>query len=231
MTKRSRTNHLLQQLSPKERSVVHHYLEPIELLFKEELYEQNKRIEYLYFPTSGVVSLLTVMHSDIIETGTVGREGCAGIPAFLGARLAPGRALSQVPGRGLRMKVSDLPAVLAAVGKLRTVLMLYTNALMAMVAQSGACNRAHDVIQRMARWLLMTHDRVDGDDLLLTQEFLGQMLGVRRPAVNAAGQRLQEDGYIKYSRGRIRIMDRRGLERTACECYAFTVKAMRVRVQ
>jgi CRP-like cAMP-binding protein len=221
-----RANHLLRQLSVAERSALQPYLEEVDLLFKEELFEQNEPMGHIYFPTAGVLSLVTLMKDDVIETGTIGREGFLGVPALLGARLSPGRAFVQVQGSALRMKTRDMPAALDETGKLRSLLLLYSNALMAMIAQSAACNRVHDVDERMARWLLMTHDRVDGDDFLLTQSFLGCMLGVRRPTVNVAGRRLQAQGYIRYTRGRIHITDRRGLEGASCECYAFVTKIM-----
>ncbi|MFZ5890273.1 MAG: Crp/Fnr family transcriptional regulator [Myxococcota bacterium] len=229
MTKQKESsNDILQQLNAADRAKVDVHLEPVPMAFKETLFEFNKPIKYVYFPTSGVASLVTDMREggDIVETGTIGREGMVGIPAFLGASRAPGRAFVQVPGAALRMETKELLATVARIDALRQLLLLYTNALMSMVAQSAACNRAHAIEARMARWLLTTHDRVDGDEFPLTQEFIGQMLGVRRPAVNIAGRSLQAAELITYSRGKIRILDRPGLEEVSCECYRVVAKQM-----
>lgn len=221
-------NHLLQQLSRPEYAALRADFEPVALDFKEPLHVQGKPIRHVYFPISGVVSLIVeVKQSTSIESGTIGREGMVGIPAFLGAKSAPNRALVQVPGSALRMETAKLQVAVRESDELRTLLMLYTNALMSMVAQSAACNRAHLVEQRLARWLLMTHDRVDGAEFPVTQEFLGQMLGVRRPAVNTAGRFLHERELIRYTRGRITILDRASLERVSCECYAVVAAHMR----
>jgi CRP-like cAMP-binding protein len=215
-------NWLLQRLSPSDYARFGEHLDPVALEFKETLYEQGTRIRHVYFPTSGVVSLITVMTAggEPIETGTVGREGMVGLPAFLEADRAPGRALCQIPGTALRMSVDRFHACVGRIDSLRISLLRYTNVVMAMMAQAAACNRSHDTKARMARWLLMMHDRVDGDEFPLTQEFLGQMLGVRRPAVSVAGSALQGEGRIKYTRGTITVCDRDGLEKAACECYA-----------
>jgi CRP-like cAMP-binding protein len=214
-------NRILKLLSHAELDRLGPDLEPVTLSFKEPLHEQGKRIKHLYFPNSGVISLVTdVSGSETVETGTVGREGVAGIGAFLGMPIATGRALCQVPGDGIRLRVEALNAELSRGGSLGPILLRYTNAMMAMLAQGAACNRAHALEQRMCRWLLMTRDRVDSDDFPLTQEFIAQMLGVRRPTVSLAGATLQRAGLIKYSRGRITILDRPGLEEASCECYA-----------
>lgn len=214
-------NQILRRLSELEYDRLASDLETVPLTFKETLYEQGQRISHVYFVTTGVVSLVTVLTDDgePLETGTVGREGMAGLPVFLEAPQAPGRAICQIPGSALRMPADRFRAGLKRVESLRVLLLRYTNVLMAMMAQTAACNRAHDVKARMARWLLMTHDRVDGNEFPLTQEFLGQMLGVRRPQVSTAGVALQRAGLIKYTRGKISIVDRHGLERAACECY------------
>jgi CRP-like cAMP-binding protein len=222
MEKRSATaNQLLRQLDAADRAKIEKHLEPVSLSFKETLYETDKPIKEVFFLTSGVVSLVTDMQegNGVIETGTVGREGMVGIPGFLGARTAPGRAFVQVPGTALRMDLPTLLATAARIEPLRQILLLYTNALLSMMAQSAACNRSHAIEARMARWLLMTHDRVDGDEFPLTQEFLAVMLGVRRPSVNSAGRALQAARLINYRRGKITILDRPGLETESCECY------------
>jgi CRP-like cAMP-binding protein len=215
------SNHLLSKLSAFDYAQVADDLDAVKLSFKELIYEQGKQITHVYFVTSGVVSLVTEMKQDgdIVETGTVGREGMVGLPAFLRMPIPTNRALCQVPGSAMRMPVNQFLSHTECIGVLRVLLLRYTNTLMAMTAQTAACNRAHNVEARMARWLLMTHDRVDGDEFPLTQEFLGQMLGVHRPAVSVAGTSLQNAGVIKYTRGKITVIDRQGLERASCECY------------
>ncbi|HUQ04705.1 MAG TPA: Crp/Fnr family transcriptional regulator [Kofleriaceae bacterium] len=214
-------NLLLRRIGGAEYDAFARELEPVALTFKETLYEQDRPIKQVYFPTSGMVSLVTRMKDGRqIETGTVGREGVVGIPAILGATRAPGRAFCQVEGSALRMPLDAFVAVTRRSERVRAVVLLYANVLMAMMAQSAACNRSHGIEARMARWLLITLDRVDGQEFPLTQEFLAQMLGVGRPAVNAAGRSLQSAGLIEYSRGTVTVLDRAGLERLSCECYA-----------
>jgi CRP-like cAMP-binding protein len=214
-------NELLRRLPPADYGKLADELEPVPLEFKETLYEQGKPISHVYFPTSGVVSLITLLTrtDEPIETGTVGREGMVGLPTFLEAPVAPGRALCQVPGSAVRMRSDRFLLCVKRIDALRTLLLRYTNVLITMIAQTAACNRAHDIRARMARWLLMTHDRVDEDEFPMTQEFLGYMLGVRRPAVSMAGAALRREGLIKYARGKLTIVDRGRLEKFACECY------------
>jgi CRP-like cAMP-binding protein len=214
-------NELLRRLPVAEYDKLAADLEPVPLIFKEMLYEQGQRISHVYFPTSGVVSLITVLteNGERLETGTVGREGMVGLPVVLETLYSPARAICQIEGTALRMSVDRFRLGVQRVDLLRVLVLRYTNVLMAMVAQTAACNRAHETKARMARWLLMTHDRVDGDEFPLTQEFLGQMLGVRRPQISTAGTALQREGVIKYVRGKVTITDRDGLERVACECY------------
>jgi CRP-like cAMP-binding protein len=215
-------NRLLSRLSPSEYARLAGDLEAVPLEFKETLYEQGDRITEIYFPTSGVVSLITVMTEggEPTENGTVGREGMVGLPVVLEADVSPGRALCQIAGTALRMPVERFVLCVKRIETLRTLLLRYAHVAMVMVGQAAACNRSHETKARMARWLLMMHDRVDGDEFPLTQEFLAQMVGVRRPAVSVAGTALQRDGLIRYTRGKITVRDRAGLEQTACECYA-----------
>jgi CRP-like cAMP-binding protein len=214
-------NKLLRRLPKRELAGFRDHLELIEWRFKQPILEQGNRVHQVYFPLRGVASMVTDFENDdSVETGTVGREGIVGVPAFLGAKVSPSRVFCQIPGAALRMDAADLDAAVNAGGKLRDVLHGYTNAFIAMLSQNVACNRVHAVERRMARWLLMTRDRVDADDFPLTQEFLALMLGVRRPTVSGAGSTLQSAGLIKYSRGRITIVDRSGLEEASCECYA-----------
>jgi CRP-like cAMP-binding protein len=214
-------NRILKLLSSAELERLNSDLEPVTLSFKEPFYEEGKRITHLYFPNSGVISLVTDMdEGEPIETGTIGREGVLGISAVLGMPHANTRAFCQIPGDAVRISYEAVQAEVSREGSLGPILLRYTNALMVMLGQGAACNRAHPLEQRMCRWLLTTRDRVDSDDFPLTQEFLAQMLGVRRPSVSLAGAALQHAGLIKYSRGRITITNRRGLEDASCECYA-----------
>jgi len=154
-----------------------------------------------------------------IEVGTVGNEGMIGLPVFLGSDTTPGLAFSQVPGQAYRMPTATFRQFLQASSRLTTVLRRYTQAIMIQISQGTGCNRAHSNEQRCARWLLQTHDRVGADEFVLTQEFLAQMLGVRRATVSEVASGLQENGLIEYTRGHIHIVDRARLEATSCGCY------------
>lgn len=156
----------------------------------------------------------------LIEVATVGNEGMVGIPLFLGAEVTPGTSFSQVPGDALRMPADAFRKAIANDGPFTKILHRYTQALMVQISQGTACNRAHSLEERCARWLLLCHDRVGADEFMLTQEFLSQMLGVRRASVNLVAATFQEAGFIEYRRGRIRILNRRGLESASCQCYA-----------
>jgi CRP-like cAMP-binding protein len=221
-TGNGKLNKLLQRLSPDAYEALRPELQSVSLSFKEELYEPGKRIEHMYFVESGVVSLVTdLKDGGTIETGTIGREGVVGLPAFLGIATSAGRAFCQIPGHASRIRIERMLEERSRNSPLADLVLRTANATMSMMGQTAACNRAHPVEERMARWLLMTHDRVDGDEFPLTQEFLAQMLGVRRPSVNTAGLALQNAGLIRYSRGKITVLNRKGLEASSCECYAF----------
>jgi CRP-like cAMP-binding protein len=215
-------NAILNQLPADEFRRLRDQMNEVNLDFKQSIYEQDGPVKDIYFPNTGIISMVTELSDGgTIETGTVGYEGMAGVPAALGRGRSPGSAFVQIAGRGLRLPAS----VLAAEQKrgdspLMKLVHAYLNFVVAMLGQSAACNRMHTVESRMARWLLMTHDRVAADEFPLTQEFLGQMLGVQRPTVNIAGSTLQRAGLIKYARGRITVVDRPGLEASSCECYA-----------
>lgn len=216
----SSKNLLVRQLNGPDRERLAAHFEETPLAFKQTLFEQGERLQYLYFPEDGVISLITrLREGEAVETGTVGKEGVAGVSAVLGVTRAPGRAICQVPGRGLRLPERVIAEERERSSPWFLMLLRFVNFVTAMAAQSAACNRIHAVDARMSRWLLMMHDRVEGDTFLLTQEFLVLMLGVARPAVNIAGATLQRAGFIKYSRGRITVLDRAGLESASCECY------------
>jgi CRP-like cAMP-binding protein len=195
-------------------------LERVSLGLREILYDSLKPIEHVYFPINGVMSMLAEMgEENLVEVATVGNEGMVGLPLYLGATVTPGKSFAQVPGDALRMPAPSFRRLTENGGPLPRMLNRYTQALMVQISQGTACNRLHSMEQRCARWLLMTHDRVGADEFLLTQEFLGQMLGVRRATVNETALKLQRAGHIDYSRGRIRILNREGLESVSCHCY------------
>ena len=192
----------------------------VELTAKQALYRAGEAIEHVYFPLDAVVSIVADMADGaVLEVATVGSEGMVGVPVLLRAGDSDSRAFTQIPGRALRLDAGRLLELTAARDDFAALLYRYVQALMTQVARSAACNRAHSIDERAARWLLMTHDRIGSDEFPLTQEFLAQMLGVRRASVNTAAGMLQRAGYIAYTRGRIRVLDRNGLEGSACECY------------
>lgn len=195
-------------------------LEKVSLPLKEILYEAHGPILHVYFPLYGVVSLVIVVEGGIsLEVGTIGNEGMVGTPIFLGSESSPTRAISQVPGEALRLEAKIFHEEMALVGPLHRLVQRYTQAMINQISQSTVCNHRHSVAKRMSRWLLMSHDRVGVDEFSLTHEFLSQMLGVCRPTVTAVARTLQNDGLISYHRGRITIIDRKGLEAASCECY------------
>ncbi|HEX2078498.1 MAG TPA: Crp/Fnr family transcriptional regulator [Longimicrobium sp.] len=214
-------NRLLAALPPEDWERLRPGLERVRMELREVVFEPNRTIQHVYFPEDAVISILGLMEDgSAVETATVGCEGMAGVPVFLGAMQMAGQAFAQVPGEAWRMPAGALREEVRRGGALAQLLGRYTQALFTLVAQSSACNRKHPVEQRCARWLLMTHDRVGGDTFELTQHFLSQMLGVRRATVSEAAGALQARGLIDYSRGRITVEDRAGLEAAACACYA-----------
>lgn len=218
------SNRLLEKLAPKELEVLKPALHEIDLPLKKVLYEPNVAIRYVYFVTAGVVSMVNEPETgEIVEFATIGREGMAGFSAMFGAVSLPSKTLVQIPGSALQMKIEDLGRVLEEVPKLHRLLSRYTMALLNQIAQSTSCNRLHEVQERCARWLLQSHDRMDGDSFPLTQEFLSQMLGVHRPTVSIAAGMLQQAGLIQYQRGVITILNRKGLEAAACNCYRLII--------
>jgi CRP-like cAMP-binding protein len=195
-------------------------LTPVELEFGDVLHEQGKPIREVYFPTASMVSLLTLVDGRLaLEVGMVGREGMVGIALALGIAASPVRALVQGAGPALRMDARHFSAALRASPALQRVVQHYTGALIRQISQTAGCNRFHVVEQRLARWLLMTRDRVRSTEFRLTHEFLSQMLGVRRVGVTEAASALQERKLIEYRRGNIRIRDPAGLKAAACACY------------
>jgi CRP-like cAMP-binding protein len=184
------------------------------------LYEPKAPITHVYFPLEGMVSLvLTAGDGATLEAGVVGNEGAIGIPLFLGAERSPAKAFFQTPGECLRIGAEPFRAAVERGGQLAFMLKRYTHAMFVQLSQSVLCNRLHSIEERMARWILTTHDRLGSDVLNLTQEFVAQMLGVRRPSVTVVAGVLQQAGLIRYARGRIAVLDRARLEDASCECY------------
>ena len=195
-------------------------LHAVTLAQGEVLFEARARIAHVYFPQGCVVSLLTPADDGpAVEVGLVGNDGMVGISVFLGGRTATTQAVLQVPDGASRMSVAAFGRALARSPALHRLMQAYARTLIGQIAQGAACNQRHVVTQRCARWLLMAHDRVGADRFTLTQQFLGQMLGVQRPTVSLAAQQLQALGLIRYARGQVTIADRAGLEATACGCY------------
>ena len=215
------SNRLLSALPPEEYHRLALSLEPVPLDLKTVLHKEGEEFSHVYFPTRGVVSLLTVLGGGKgIEVGLVGCEGVVGLPLFLGSATTPFRALVQVPGDALRVRADEFRARLrAAPGTLPALLAGYTHAFLTQVSQLAACNSQHSIEKRCCRWLLMTHDRVGADCFALTQEFLASMLGVRRASVSEVARVLQRARHVHFRRGRVTVLDRAGLEASACECY------------
>ncbi len=215
-------NLLLASLAPDDLSKLTPHLEPVSLTLRDVLYEAGADITFLYFPTTGCVSMVHGTDTGAVEVGTIGYEGMVGVPVLLQATSEPTRAVVQVEGEAYHISARTFRGIVANNKDIERIFLRYAMALYNQVAQSVACNRLHSLEERCARWLLITHDRVDGDEFKLTQEFLSYMLGVHRPAVTLAAGMLQEAGYIRYSRGSITIMDRAGLEAASCVCYQAT---------
>ncbi|WP_339380975.1 Crp/Fnr family transcriptional regulator [Brasilonema sp. UFV-L1] len=218
----SSENRLLATLPTEEYERLLPHLESIFLPAKQILYNINEPIEYVYFPKNGIISLVIIMENGAtVEVTTVGNEGMIGLPVFLGANRLPNQqAISQVPGESMRMKAEVFKACVTPSTTLYRLLQYYTQTLFNQIAQSVACNSLHSIEKRFCRWLLMSHDRAESDEFPLTQEFLAQMLGVRRAGVSVVASTFQKDGIISYRRGQMKILNRGGLEAASCECYA-----------
>lgn len=216
-----RHNVLLRALPEEERKLIAPVLEPVPMVLRHVIQDLDHPLEYLWFPRRGVVSLVNVMEDGFaVEVATVGCEGAAGVSIVLGTERMAQRTFVQVEGEADRLSVADFRRLKGSLPCLHHMLLRYAAALITQIAQGSACNRLHPIEARCARWLLMTHDRVEGDSFELTHEFLAQMLGVTRPSVTIAAGILQKAGLIHYVRGTMNILDRPGLEAVACECYA-----------
>ena len=213
-------NQLLAALSLKEYQRLQPDLKQVSLDFGSILYESGEVMPFVYFPNSGIVSLLSIVSErSPLEVGMVGSEGMVGIGIFLGVSTSLNRALVQGTGTAMKMKAEILRREIKQQSQLPDLLRRYTHSLLAQVSQGAVCNRFHQVETRLARWLLMTHDRFKIDEFKLTQEFLSDMLGVRREGVVKAARILQHKKLITYVRGQIQVLNRTGLEAAACQCY------------
>jgi CRP-like cAMP-binding protein len=214
-------NSVLAALPRREYQRLVFHLEETPLLFAKVIYEPGDLFQEVYFPTSGIVSLLATAESQAtLEVGIVGREGVVGVPVFLGGKTSHNRAVVQGAGSALRMKARVFRKECDNGGLLPRLLRHYTHSLLTQISQTAVCNRFHSIDARLARWLLMTGDRMEAEEFQLTQEFLSNMLGVRREGVSKAAGSLQQQRLISYVRGTLKILDRAGLEAVACRCYA-----------
>ena len=213
-------NRLLARLPPEEYERLLPHLEHVSFALGEVIYESGGRQSYIYFPTTVIISLLYLMENgSSAEIGVAGNEGLVGVALFMGGNSVPNRAIVQSAGDAFRLKTKALQEEFARGGTFQRLLLRYTQALMTQMSQTAVCNRLHTVEQQLCRWLLLSRDRLYTDELVMTQELIANMLGVRREGVTHAAGRLQENGLISYVRGRITILDRRGLEAAVCECY------------
>ena len=215
-----RENHLLAVLPSSEADRLFPHMELVPLPLGEALYESGDHMAYVYFPTNSIVSLLYVMENgSSAEIAVVGNEGIVGIALFMGGETMPNRAVVQSAGQAFRLKGPLLKQEFNRGGALQHLLLRYTLAMLTQMAQTAVCNRHHSVDQQLCRWLLLSIDRLTSNDLSMTQELIANMLGVRREGVTEAAGKLQSAGLINYSRGRITVLDRPGLEARVCECY------------
>ncbi len=215
----STRNHLLAALSPPDYGLLEGHLTRIEFAVRQTFEEANKAVEHVYFPEDGIVSIVAKSRHEQAEAGIVGREGMTGIPIVLGNDRWVNDTFVQVPGYGLRISTSDLRRALAESADLRDMCLRFTQSFIAQTTQTALVNARGSVGTRLARWLLMAHDRLEGDELPLTHEFLALMLGVRRAGVTTALQKLESDGLVIAKRGAIHVLDRAGLIRLADRLY------------
>ncbi len=213
-------NRILSSLPAEDYECILPDLKAVPLKYRVSLHEPGDKMPYIYFPSTGVISMLTVMEDgNAVEIATIGNEGLADLFTYFGLEESDSRLLIQVPGSAMRMESDRFREHVEQIPALRELVGYYAVALFALVAQSAACNRMHPMVQRCARWLLMTHDRVDAAEFPMTHDFLSEMLGVRRPSVSVAAEALQAEGLITYHRGKVTVLDRPGLEAASCECY------------
>jgi CRP-like cAMP-binding protein len=220
-----KANHLLAALPDAEWQRWRDQLEPVEMPLGTVLYESGRTLGHAYFPTTAIVSLLYVMENGAsAEIAVVGNEGIVGVSLFMGGGSTPSRGVVQSAGQGLRLRSQLMRDEFDRAGPVMHLLLRYTQALITQMAQTAVCNRHHSLHQQLCRWLLLSMDRLSGNELVMTQELIANMLGVRREGVTEAALELQKLGLIRYARGRITVLDRPGLEQRTCECYAVVKK-------
>lgn len=218
-------NHLLAALPAAEFELLAAHLELVPLLLGQILYEPGGKLQHAYFPTTAIVSLHYVMESGAsAETAGVGNEGVVGIALFMGGNTTPSSAVVQTAGHGYRLEARLLKQEFNRAGLMQRLLLRYTQALITQMTQTSACNRHHSVEQQLCRWLLLTLDRIPSHELVMTQELVASMLGVRRESITEAVGKLQQAGFIRCRRGHITVLERTGLETRSCECYAVVKK-------
>jgi len=218
-------NHLLGALPPAEAQRWMPLLESVDLPLGHVLYESGGSLAHVYFPTTAIVSLLYVMESGAsAEIAVVGNEGIVGVSLFMGGESTPSRAVVQSAGRGFRLEAKIMKDEFNRAGPVLHLLLRYTQALITQMAQTAVCNRHHTLDQQLCRWLLLSLDRLQGNQLVMTQELIANMLGVRREGVTEGALKLQHAGLISYARGHITVLDREGLEKRSCECYTVVKK-------
>jgi hypothetical protein len=223
-------NKILKLLAPTELAALIERSELVDVRSKETLFEPGDKLEHVHFPENCVISLVTVMEDgDQVEAMTVGNDGFSGIPVFHGVETTKHRVCGQISGRARRLMAKDFRDLVQECAGLRRLLHYYSEFVFETVSQSAACNRLHVIEQRCARWLLMSQDRVGRNQFDLTQEFLAEMLGVRRPGVTVAMGILEKAGLIAHGRGNITVVDRPGLEKASCECYR-TIRARQAKL-
>ncbi len=217
----ARQNKLLASVPEAELERWLPFLEVVDLPLGKVLYESGTRLSYVYFPTTAIVSLLYLMEDgSSAEIAVVGFEGLVGISLFMGGESTTSRAVVQSAGSGLRLSSPQMMLEFNRAGPVLHLLLRYTQALISQMTQTAVCNRHHSLDQQLCRWLLLSLDRLHSNELVMTQELIANMLGVRREGVTMAAGSLQADGLIEYQRGRIKVLDREGLEKRTCECYA-----------
>ena len=218
-------NVLLAALPAAEWQRWHAHLEPVDLYLGQVVYEPGDTMAHVYFPTTAIVSLLYVLDDGAsAEIAVVGNEGVVGISLFMGGESTPSRAVVQSAGHGYRLNSELLKTEFNRAGAATHLLLRYTQALITQMAQTAVCNRHHTLDQQLCRWMLLSLDRLRGSELVMTQQLIANMLGVRREGVTESALKLQKAGLIRYSRGHITVLDRAGLERSTCECYAVVKK-------
>jgi CRP-like cAMP-binding protein len=214
-------NHLLAALPAAELELLLPHLEPVPMRLGDMLYEPGGQLQHAYFPTTCIVSLHYVMESgSSAEAAGVGNEGMLGVSLFMGGNTTASSAVVQTAGHAYRLKRQLLKQEFDRAGLFQRLLLRYTQALMTQMSQTAVCNRHHSIEQQLCRWLLLTLDRSSGNELIMTQELVASILGVRREGITEAAGKLQHAGFISYRRGHISVLDRTGLERSTCECYA-----------